>query len=54
MEKWHKEVTVPGSAGKTFNWPTYNDRVYKPGSTQKRLALAAGSSGVVSDCHRRD
>ena len=30
-EKWHKKVTVPGSAGKTYQWPNYNDRVYAPG-----------------------
>ena len=36
MEEWHRKVSLPGSAGKSFTWPTYNDRVYKPG---KRSSL---------------
>ncbi len=30
-EKWHERQSLPGSAQFKFRWPTYNDRVYKPG-----------------------
>ena len=32
-EKWHEPVTVPLGGDETFEWPTYNDRVYAPDGT---------------------
>lgn len=30
-EKWHERQSLPGSSYFKFRWPTYNDRIYKPG-----------------------
>ena len=32
-EKWHEPVKQPFSGEETFEWPTYNDRVYAPDGT---------------------
>ena len=34
-EKYHKEVTMPGSGDRTYKWPNYNERIHKPDGTYR-------------------
>jgi len=47
-ENWHKKVSVPGSAGRLFKWPTYNQRIYKPGIFLLTASISGPSTLILT------